>query len=189
MNLEEMFALAEDFEQGSLPLDSWNPSHCGEMDLIIKADGSWLHEGTVIQRQPLIKLFSRILRREDDGSFVLVTPAEKITIQVERAPFLIVNFEGGGEKPLFVTTNVGDILPVSEQHPIILSPEYALVDQEIIPAVIVRSGIHALFNRAVYYRAIENAVERKTTQGWEFGLMSQAKFYPISTPTTQMLRV
>ncbi len=186
MNLEELFALAKDFDQKALPLDAWNPSHCGAMDLIIKADGSWVHEGSIIQRQPLIKLFSRILRREADGSFVLVTPAEKITIQVARAPFLVVDFEGGGDKPLFITTNIGDTFPVSEKHPIVLLPEYASeTSQEIIPFVVIRSGIHALFNRAVYYRAIESAVERKTEAGWQLGLISNNEFFAISHPTSQ----
>ncbi|MES2663355.1 MAG: DUF1285 domain-containing protein [Pseudomonadota bacterium] len=187
MNLEEMFASAKDFDQKALPLESWNPSYCGTMDLIIKADGTWVHEGSVIQRQPLIQLFSRILRREADGSYVLVTPAEKITIQVERAPFLVVDFEGGGDKPLFITTNIGDTFPLSKKHPIVLLAEYGFSEnkepQEIIPSVLIRKGIHALFNRAVYYRAIQSAVERKTEAGWQLGLISNNEFYALSSPS------
>ncbi len=81
--------------KGRVPpgFDQWNPPLSGDMDLVIKSNGVWLHEGDPIRREPLVRLFSTILRRENDGSYYLVTPVEKWRIKVEKAPFLVVDFQ------------------------------------------------------------------------------------------------
>ena len=65
------------------PVASWNPTHCGHSDMRIARDGTWFHQGSPIGRQAMVKLFSTILRREPDGSHVLVTPVEKLDIEVD----------------------------------------------------------------------------------------------------------
>src|SRR3712207_6625355 len=87
LSLAEIARLAG--EQRQRPVDRWNPERCGHSAMRIARVGSWYHEGRAIARPALVQLFASILRRESDGSFVLVTPAEKLTIDVEDAPFEI----------------------------------------------------------------------------------------------------
>ncbi len=97
--------------KGLPPVASWNPPYCGEIDLVIRRDGSWTYLGTPIGRPAMVRLFSTILRREEDGSYGLVTPAERVGIRVEDAPFLAVLMaaEGEGrEQRLRFTTTVAD---------------------------------------------------------------------------------
>src|SRR3546814_17830248 len=79
------------------PVDKWNPPHCGDSEMRIAADGTWFHQGTPIRRPEMVRLFSRIVRREADGGYVLVTPVEKLDILVEDAPFVAVAVESEGE--------------------------------------------------------------------------------------------
>src|SRR5688572_1787824 len=78
------------------PVHLWNPPFCGQIDMRIARDGSWDYMGTPIPRPSMVKLFSSILRREPDDSFVLVTPAEKCQIRVDDAPFLAVELTVAG---------------------------------------------------------------------------------------------
>ena len=92
--------------RGLPPVHLWHPAHCGEIDIVIKRNGTWFHEGTPIGREALVRLFSTVLRRDPDG-FHLVTPVEKMRIVVEDAPFIAVRVDRVGEDLKFVT-NVGD---------------------------------------------------------------------------------
>src|SRR6478736_6674406 len=79
------------------PVESWNPAHCGDSEMRIARDGTWYHQGSPIGRAAMVRLFSTILRREPDGRFVLVTPVEKLDIEVEDAPFTAVELKSEGE--------------------------------------------------------------------------------------------
>src|SRR3954447_21310219 len=79
------------------PVEQWNPTHCGDSDMRIARDGTWYHQGSPIGRAAMVRLFSTILRREADGSFVLVTPVEKLSIEVEDAPFQAVEMKAEGD--------------------------------------------------------------------------------------------
>ena len=138
---------------GDLPVDRWNPERCGAMDLVIKADGSWVHEGTPIARASLVKLFARVLRRDGDG-YVLVTPAEKLDITVEDAPFLAVDYERTNEGYAF-RTNVGDVVTAGPDHPIAMRGSEAIGVR--VPYVLVRGGLEARLARPAYYRLVEDA--------------------------------
>src|SRR5579863_9681626 len=97
--------------RGLPPVHLWHPEHCGEIDIVIKRNGLWFHEGGPIGREALVRLFSTVLRKDPDG-FCLVTPAEKLRITVEDAPFVAVRVDraksvSGGEALKFLT-NVGD---------------------------------------------------------------------------------
>ena len=83
-------------ERGHPPVDRWNPDHCGNSDMRIAADGSWYHMGTRIDRPAMVRLFSTVLRREPDGSHVLVTPVEKLTIEVEVTAFRAIAMTSEG---------------------------------------------------------------------------------------------
>ena len=107
--------------RGLPPVHLWNPAHCGEIDIVIKRNGLWFHEGTPIGREALVRLFSTVLRRDPDGVY-LVTPVEKMKITVEDAPFVAVRVdhvksEAGGEALRFLT-NVGDEVEAGPENAI-----------------------------------------------------------------------
>jgi hypothetical protein len=157
--MADLSAIARELQgaggDGPLPVERWHPERCGRMDLVIEADGSWVHEGTPIGRPALIRLFSRVLRRDEDG-FVLVTPAEKIDIEVEDAPFLAVDYDRTQGGYAF-RTNVGDVVEAGPEHPIeVRWSDHAEAE---VPYVLVRGRLEARLARAAYYRLIEEAEE------------------------------
>ena len=141
----------------------------------IARDGTWYHEGSPIGRPAMVRLFSTILRREPDGRHVLVTPVEKLDIDVEDAPFIAVEIktEGSGQgRTLVFRLNTGDV--------VIAGPEHSLRVEECEdgphPYVEVRSGLDALIARPVYYELAELAL----TEGSEPpGLWSGGTFFPL----------
>ncbi|MCH4247838.1 MAG: DUF1285 domain-containing protein [Acinetobacter populi] len=139
------------------PLEKWNPEYCGEMDLVIKANGEWWHEGSPIRRQNMIDLFSRVLWKEE-GSYYLKTPVEKIKIQVEDAPLLVTQvdqIEIDGQTYLQFTTQTQDVIVADQQHPVFIR---RYVDEtgesEERPYIKVRFGLDALIQRQVFYHLV-----------------------------------
>ena len=135
------------------PLDQFNPKHCGAMDLKVKANGEWWHEGQLIKRQALIDLFSTVLWKED-GKFYLKTPVEKIEIEVEDEPLFVnqvdqVEIEGKSYIQLSTTTQ--DVVIVDQEHSVFMR-EYS---GELRPYVYVRFGINALIQRSAFFHLIE----------------------------------
>ncbi|WGH80111.1 DUF1285 domain-containing protein [Jannaschia ovalis] len=157
-------------QKGPPPVHLWNPPYCGEIDIVIKRDGTWIHEGTPIGRTGLVRLFASILKKED-GRHYLVTPVEKVGLQVEDAPFVAVDFEADADRIVF-TTNVGDVVEAGPEHPIRV--EHG-ADGEPSPYVEVRAGLEALIDRKSFYRLVEIGEER----GGQFGLASGGAFFPI----------
>jgi hypothetical protein len=133
------------------PVDKWNPDFCGDIDLQIKHDGSWLYMGTPIGRNPLVKLFASVLKREEDQYF-LVTPVEKVGIQVEDAPFIITQWQQQ-DKKLALTTNIGDVLIVGEDHPVELFKDKKT--QVTLPYALVRRNLWARLHQNVFYQLAE----------------------------------
>jgi len=138
------------------PVDQWNPELSGEIDIVIKADGTWFHEGDEIKRAKLVRLFSTILKREGDD-YYLVTPVEKWKISVEDLPFVAVLMEQT-ENGLFMATNVGDEVQIGEDHPILLDEQSSA--EPNIPYVPVRAGLNARINRNVFYDLADQAHEK-----------------------------
>ena len=135
------------------PLEQWQPKHCGNMDLRVKANGEWWHEGQLIKRQALLDLFSTVLWKEQ-GKFYLKTPIEQIEIEVEDEPLLVKQIdlvEIDAEKYLQCTTTNQDIIIVDADHQIFMR-EYA---GELRPYVHVRFGINALIQRSAFFHLIE----------------------------------
>ena len=132
------------------PVQQWRPNRVGTIDIRIASDGTWYHEGGPIRRRALVELFSSVLRKDPDG-YCLVTPAEKLTIEVDDAPFVAVDLEVKGEgedQQLLFTTNVGDHVVADAEHPIWVE---GLSDTPR-PYLHVRDGLYALISRSVYYR-------------------------------------
>ena len=143
------------------PVHLWQPELSGEMDMLIRADGQWIHEGGRIKRDKLVALFASILRREEDGEYYLLTPAEKWRISVEDAPLLIVDMDfitEEGEQQIIFTTNVGARFLLDDEHPL-----RVLVDknEQPSPELVLNNGLHGKLTRAVFYRLVDIAEEKR----------------------------
>lgn len=155
------------------PVERWNPAHCGDIDIRIARDGRWFHEGKLIQRRELVRLFSTLLRKDAEG-YVLVTPAEKLRITVEDAPFqaVLLDVEGeGSAQKLAFTTNVGDVTVAGADNVlrVVTDPQSG----EPSPYVHVRAGLEARLSRAVFYQLADLAVpgpEENMLGVWSAGL-------------------
>ena len=149
-----------------------------EFDIRIAADGSWYHEGGLIGRPALVRLFSTVLRREEDGTYWLVTPVERGRIEVEDAPFIITGtvIEGQGEAQVIsFRTNVDDEVTLGRDHPLVMRrPAGGGEDQR--PYVLVREGLEALVARPVFYELAEHSVNGP---GGLFGVWSNGAFFPL----------
>ena len=165
--------------KGPAPVHLWNPPYCGDLDIVIKRDGTWSHEGRPIRRKELVKLFSSILKKEDDR-YYLVTPAEKVGITVECCPFLIIGMEvsqlNGNQVIRFHTSNDEQVLADSEHH---LSVEAAGREDFPHPVIHVRDGLSGLLSRAVFYRLAEMAVEHELQKALRLGVFSSGIFFPL----------
>ena len=151
--------LAEQSRGGMPPVETWNPPYCGDIGMAIKADGTWFSQGSPIGRIPLVKLFARVLRRDEDGRHYLVTPVEKVDVAVEDAPFLAVEMEvrgQGADQELIFRTNVDDIVTCGPDRPIRFEREAG--SGGLKPYVRVRGRLDALVTRALYYDLVEMAL-------------------------------
>lgn len=151
-------------EQKLPPIHLWNPAFCGDIDMEIKRNGQWFYMGTPIGRPALVKLFSSVMRREDDDAYYLVTPVEKVRIRVEDAPFIITlveRIERDGEFFVQLTTQTGDVVVASAEHPIWVTYK----QDEPHPCVHIRDRLHALIGRNAYYQLIEWGTPRVTEAG------------------------
>lgn len=166
--------------EGLPPVHLWRPAHCGEIDILIRKDGSWLHEGSPINREALVRLFSTILRRDDDG-FYLVTPVEKMRIAVEDAPFVATRVDqstaAGGGKILTFLTNVGDTIEAGPDHAIRVDIDPTTGEPR--PYLHVRRGLEALIARPVFYELADLAQEQDTDEGPQLGVSSNGAWFPI----------
>lgn len=163
--------------RGLPPVHLWHPDHCGEIDIVIKRDGRWIHEGSPIGREALVRLFSTVLRKDPDG-FHLVTPVEKLRITVEDAPFIAVRVDRQGGDLTFLT-NVGDEVTAGPDNPIRVE---AGPGGEPRPYVHVRRGLEALISRPVFYDLVEMGEERETPQGLTLGVESGGAWFPLAPP-------
>ena len=138
---------------GLPPVHLWHPEHCGEIDILIRADGVWMHEGSPIGRAELVRLFSTVLRQDPDG-YHLVTPVEKLKIRVEDLPFRAVAVQAA-DGVLSFTTDVGDVVEAGADHPIVVETDAAT--GEPAPRVHVRADLWARIARPVFYDLVERA--------------------------------
>ncbi|GHB08185.1 DUF1285 domain-containing protein [Salinicola rhizosphaerae] len=149
------------------PLERWHPAICGEMDLVIAANGEWIHEGTAITRPRLVGLLSRVMRREADGDYYLVTPGEKLRIAVEDRPLMVIDADWTGEGWQLATAD-GDRFLLDAEHRMTLAPT---PEGNWLPVVPVRHGLEARLHRNLFYRLIDAATEEEGELGlWSAGV-------------------
>lgn len=187
------------------PLDKWHPEREGEMDLLIKSNGEWWHEGSKMTRQSLVDLFATILWKEEingEAAYYLKTPVEKLRIQVEDAPLLIDDVgivEEEGLSWIEFTTSTGDVVRLDSNHPLYLGEylrEHSGVhgrgshhekddnnekDEkgEMRPYMVVRNNLEALIARHVYYHLIEIGDLVETADAVTLKLQSGGQTYEI----------
>ncbi|WP_346432261.1 DUF1285 domain-containing protein [Breoghania sp. L-A4] len=186
--LQEMIRRAGPAGRGPAPVELWEPDFCGDLDMRIAADGTWFYMGTPIGREALVRLFSTVLRRDADGRYYLVTPVEKIGIQVEDVPFVGVELfvdrpadasgerEGGGQR-LSVRTNVGDVVVAGEDHPLRF-----VLDREnggLIPYILVRGRLEARLARPLLYELAELGEVADVEGTEQFGVWSDGCFFAM----------
>jgi len=162
------------------PVHLWNPEFCGDLDMRIARDGTWFYLGSPIGRKPLVKLFSGVIRHDDDGKYYLVTPVEKIGITVDDAPFVAVEMFGEGEgrdRIISFRTNVDDFVIMDADHPFRL--EIDPKTQEPSPYVRVRANLEALINRPVFYDLVNLAGEENINGEARFGFWSSGRFFEL----------
>lgn len=139
------------------PVDKWDPPFCGHSGMRIARDGAWYHEGAPILRPAMVRLFSTVLRREADGRHMLVTPVEKLEIDVETTAFRAIEMEAHGareQRQIALSLDSGDALIVGPDHPLRLAEE----DHGPSPRVLVRHGLEAELSRPIYYELAEIAL-------------------------------
>jgi len=150
------------------PVDQWHPPLIGDMPLVIKADGQWLHEGRPFTRPALVRMLASLLRLDPEG-ICLVTPTERWRIDVEDCPFVIAE-ASLRDGDWWLTTHYGDDIRLDASHSLTVT---TTPGGEAVPQVAVRFGMAARLNRNVYYQLVEAAEIRQTTSGQnEVGLWS-----------------
>ncbi|MCO5162866.1 MAG: DUF1285 domain-containing protein [Mesorhizobium sp.] len=166
--------------KGLPPVERWNPPFCGDLDMEIRADGTWFYLGTPIGRMPLVQLFSTVLRKDADGKTYLVTPVEKVGIKVVDAPFVAVEVDVSGEgeaQVLTFRTNVGDVVEAGPDHPL------RFVDEDgtggLKPYLHVRGRLEALVARPVMYELVEHGEEIEIGGRKMFAVRSKGEVFPI----------
>jgi hypothetical protein len=157
------------------PVDRWNPQACGHSGMRIARDGTWYHDGTPIRRPAMIRLFSTVLRREPDGRHVLVTPVEKLDVDVECTAFRATDMrvEGRGRRQrIAFALDSGDAVILGRDHPlrIVQTPHGPS------PRLLVRHGLEAELSRPVYYELAELAL---ADDNQPHGIWSEGVFFPI----------
>ncbi|HTO32719.1 MAG TPA: DUF1285 domain-containing protein [Pararhizobium sp.] len=166
--------------KGLPPVDKWNPPFCGDIDMEIRADGTWFYMGTPIGRQPLVRLFSTVLRKDEDGRTYLVTPVEKVGIRIVDAPFVAVEMnltENDGEPVITFRTNVGDVVEAGPEHGLRFVIEGE--NRELKPYLHVRGRLEALVSRAVMYDLVELGETRTIDSVEMFAIRSGGVLFPV----------
>ena len=170
-------AAAIEARGGPPPVDRWHPTHCGDSEMRIARDGTWFHQGTPIARPAMVRLFSTVLRREPDGSHVLVTPVEKLSVTVDHTAFRATQMTMAGDgqrRRIGLTLDSGDALIVGPDHPL------TVVDTPDGPSprVAVRFGLEAELARPLYYELAEVALAEAHDP---LGIWSDGQFFALGS--------
>jgi uncharacterized protein len=155
---------------------------CGDLDIRIGRDGTWYYRSSPIRRLPLVKLFASVLRREVDGRYFLVTPAERGGIEVDDVPFLAVELTATGcshDQRRMLRTNLDEIVTAGLEHPLRLR---TTARGETVPYVLVRDGLEARLLRPVFYDLVGLGTMECDAGGASFGVWSDGTFFRLGAP-------
>jgi hypothetical protein len=177
--IETIYSFSKSNKKSLPPIEKWNPPFCGDIDMTISKSGKWYYMGSEIKRPAMVKLFSGILRLESDNLYYLVTPVEKVRIQVEDAPFVAVAItkeQSEGMNTVTFRTNLNDEIVLSKENP--LSIEIKKND-EPSPYITVRNNLRALISRSVFYELLDLA-ETIPIDGVQYlAIKSQGEIFKI----------
>lgn len=171
MSLNRLLEQLESHQRA--PTEEWDPPYCGELPIRITANGDWQYQGSKINRPALVKLFASVLTREGDDYF-LVTPAEKVKIQVDDAPFVVVDWqyvEVEQQQAIQVVTNIDERYILSAQTPLTLD--------DGIPYVQLAKGLTAKVHRNVFYQWADMAEPVSANQQCEFVIYSAGRAFSL----------
>lgn len=157
------------------PVERWNPERCGHSGMRIARDGSWYHNGEPIRRPAMVRLFSTVLRREPDGKHMLVTPIEKLEIDVDSSAFRAIEMQSEGEgrhRTIAFRLDSGDAVILDSDHPL----RIVEIDHGPSPRLLVRHGLEAELTRPIYYELAELALAEGDNPP---GIWSSGAFFPL----------
>ncbi|MDG1203125.1 MAG: DUF1285 domain-containing protein [SAR86 cluster bacterium] len=156
MDFAELLSSVNSIEEKYPPVHLWNPDLCEGVEMRIDREGNWFYQGSIIGRDKLKILFSKILKFEN-GKYYLVTPVEKVPVTVDLAPYMIVDYEVDlDHKNIILKTNLDLSIPLDKDHQL----ELKKIGDEHIPFVHVRNNIEGFISRSVYYSLIEIALKQ-----------------------------
>ena len=167
-------------ERRPAPVESWDPPYCGDIGLKIRRDGSWAYRDSIIGRPALVKLFAGVLRKDADGLTYLVTPAEKVDVEVEDAHFLAVDMQVEGadrQQQLVFRTNVDDVVACGAEHPLRFAEQQP--GGGLKPYLLVRGRLEALLTRSLVHDLVALAVEQSAEHGCIPGVWSGGVYFPL----------
>ncbi len=168
MDFADLLHSVNSIEEKYPPVHLWNPDLCEGVEMKIDREGNWFYQGSIIGRDKLKILFSRILKFENNRYF-LVTPVEKVPVTVDLAPYMIVDYEVDSDhKNIILKTNLDLSIPLDQDHKL----EVRNIDGEYIPFVHVRNNIEGFISRSVYYSLIEIALRQDNVFEGQLSLTS-----------------
>ena len=170
--------------RGLPPVHLWNPPFCGDIDMRIASDGTWFYEKSPIGRIGLVRLFSSVLKREDDKYF-LVTPVEKVGIVVDDAPFTAVELRvdhAADGCTLSFRTNVDEWVAAGPGHALRFEEDAG--NGGLAPYLHVRRDLWAKVTRALFYDLVDLGEERDVGGKAMFGVASRGEFYAMAEAST-----
>ncbi|RCK52197.1 hypothetical protein TH25_06575 [Thalassospira profundimaris] len=166
------------------PPSGRHPQICGDIPMSINRDGTWFYQGGPIGRMELVKLFSTVLQRDEEGGHWLVTPAEMARIEVEDAAFVVVEVrrettDDGSCPVIKMRTNIDQWVELDENHP--LRVEEDAKTGEPSPYIALDRGLEARLNRASFYQLVDWAEEIESKDKTEtlIGVYSHGRFFKI----------
>ena len=175
MDFSDLLQSVNSIEEKYPPVHLWNPDLCEGVEMKIDREGNWFYQGSIIGRDKLKILFSRILKFED-GNYYLVTPVEKVPVKVDLAPYMIIDYEVDSDhENIILKTNLELSIPLNKEHKL----EVKKIGDEHIPFVHVRNNIEGFISRSVYYSLIEIALKQDNSSSDQLTLKSFASEFSL----------
>jgi len=179
MDFSDLLQSVNSIEEKYPPVHLWNPDLCEGVEMKIDREGNWFYQGSIIDRDKLKILFSRILKFED-GNYYLVTPVEKVLVKVDLAPYMIIDYEVDSDhENIILKTNLDLSIPLNNEHKL----EVKKIGDEHIPFVHVRNNIEGFISRSVYYSLIEIALKQDNASSDQLTLKSFASEFSLGEVT------